>query len=76
MNNWQYRRYMTDNATNIIQKNMLEVCREQNAYPTVFDYRIGHPYLYKTCREWTTPVGYEGSDLKSAYLNKMRKSST
>ena len=74
--NWQYRRYMTDNATAIMQKNVLEACNEQGAYPNVFEYRIGQPYLYRTCRERTTPVGYEHSDLKAAYLNQMRNSST
>lgn len=75
MNNSQYRSYMTNQASNIMKKNMLEVSKEQGVYPTIFNYRIGTPYLYRTCRETTTPVGYENSDLKKDYLFKMRNSS-
>lgn len=76
LTNWHYRRYMMNNATHIMQKNTLEVYKEQSTYPSVFDYRIGQPFLYRSCKEWTTPVGYEDSDLKRNYLNQMRKSTT
>lgn len=72
MSNWQYRKYMTDNATLLMKKNMFEVCKEQMAYPPVFDYRIGSPFLYQQPSERTTPIGYEHSDLKLVYLDKKR----
>ena len=76
MSNSDYRKYMTNHATVIMKKNMLEACKEQSAHHAIFDYHVGTPYLYKTCQEWTTPVGYEHSDLKTQYLNKVRKSTT
>jgi len=76
MSNYEYRNYMTNNAKMIMKKNMLEACKEQSAYPAIFEYHVGAPYLYTSCKEWTTPVGYENSDLKTEYLHKVRKSTT
>jgi hypothetical protein len=70
MSNWQYRTFMINNAIPIMQKNLYEATKEQMAYPAVFDYHVGQPYLYNSCQETTTPVGYEHSDLKAEFLNK------
>ena len=63
--NWQYRKYLQENATTIIDYNKLN--HQQPVYtnnqqssnsPYIFNYTSSNP-----------PFGYENSDLKSMYLN-------
>ena len=54
-----------------MSKNMYEAMKEQSAYPPAFEYHIGPPFIYKSVREKTTPIGYENSDLKQSYLDKI-----
>ena len=72
--NWQYRKYMQENADSIIKHNQLEACDECCSCPARYGVQGEHesntPFLYKSCAESTQPYGYENSDLKSLYLTK------
>jgi hypothetical protein len=69
--NWQYRKYLTENADAVIRSNQLEACDECCYCPAL---RTGEPisntpFLYKSCMEKSQPYGYENSDLKNVYLS-------
>jgi hypothetical protein len=70
--NWQYRKYMVDNADQIIKNNQVAACDECCAIPAMN--QIGQdqknsPYLYQSCSDNTQPFGYETSDLKNLYIS-------
>lgn len=72
--NWQYRKYMVQNAETIIKNNQLDACDQCCACPvrqtmgSVNDKNT--PFLYKSCADGSQPHGYETSDLKQLYLSK------
>ena len=71
--NWQYRKYLTENADTIIKGNQLEACDQCCSCPAM--YGSGQsvpqsPFLYKSCIDNSTPYGYENSNMKSAYLSE------
>ena len=70
--NWQYRKYLQNNADSIIKYNQLSACDECGSCPIIYNEskESNTPFLYKSCLEKTQPYGYENSDLKSLYLNK------
>jgi hypothetical protein len=74
--NWQYRKYLTNNAENIMRYNNLSTSEDCNGGSS--DYSIGQndvpntPYTYKNSFDKSQPYGYEGSDLKNAYLDKFQ----
>jgi hypothetical protein len=72
--NWQYRKYMTDNADQIIKINQVEACDQCCACPAQYgaaDKKGSNtPFLYKSCADKSQPFGYENSDLKKLYLSK------
>jgi hypothetical protein len=78
--NWQYRRYLSENADTIIRQNQISACgecgvtilssEEQNRQKFV---QAQTPYLYKSCLDMTKPnYGYESSDLKNMYLTELQ----
>jgi hypothetical protein len=71
--NWQYRKYMQDNADSIIKHNQLDSCDQCSSCPASYgtqnETQNRSPFLYKSCIEQTQPYGYERSDLKSIYLS-------
>ncbi len=70
--NWSYRKYMIENADNIIKYNQMEACDQCCACPAKYgdNQPISNgPFLYKSCTDKTQPFGYEGSDLKNQYLS-------
>ena len=71
--NWQYRRYMQDNADSIIKYNQLSSCDQCCSCPARYgaqnEGQSHSPFLYKSCVDQTQPYGYETSDLKSSYLS-------
>jgi hypothetical protein len=70
--NWQYRRYLTNNADSIIKDNQLEACNQCGCIP-YNDNNIklsNTPYLYNSCLSRDQPYGYEDSDLKNIYLSR------
>ena len=71
--NWQYRRYLTQNADAIIRANQLEACDNCCSCPA--RYGTGksvpsNPHLYQSCSDQGQPYGYENSDLKKLYLSQ------
>ena len=63
--NWQYRKYLQENAINIINYNKLN--HEQPIY--INNHKSSNsPYIFKYTNN-VPPFGYENNDLKSMYLN-------
>ena len=70
--NWEYRKYLTQNADQIIRYNQLAACDQCCACPAKYGDNqtvSNSPFLYKSCSETTKPFGYENSDLKNLYLS-------
>ncbi len=71
--NWQFRKYLTENADEIIKYNQLEACDQCCSCPARYGNRkpiSNSPFLYHSCTENTQPYGYENSDLKNLYINE------
>lgn len=71
--NWQYRKYLTENADKIIETNQLEACDQCCSCPARYGDNVdmsNTPYLYKSCADKGQPYGYENSDLKTSYLSE------
>jgi hypothetical protein len=72
--NWEYRKYLCNNADTIIKYNQLSACGDCCAntaqYGTGQTVSNNSPYLFKSCVDNNTAkYGYETSDLKNLYLN-------
>lgn len=70
--NWQYRKYLTENAEKIIKNNQIAACDECCSIPVVkqpIHNQQNNPYLYQSCIDNTQPFGYENSDLKNLYIS-------
>lgn len=71
--NFQYRKYMQDNADSVVKYNQLAACGQ--CYSSVESHSVetgsknNTPFLYKSCLESTQPFGYETSDLKNEYVS-------
>lgn len=73
--NWQYRKYLTENADSVIKLNQVEACNQCCTCPAVYgNHRQipNTPFLYKSCNDSTQPYGYENSNLKNLYLTKQQ----
>ena len=69
--NWQYRKYLQENADQVIEYDQRMACNECCGCPYYKNNQsANNPYLYTSCTEKTQPFGYEGSDLKNLYLNR------
>jgi hypothetical protein len=71
--NWQYRKYLTDKADEIIKSNQLAACDDCCACPAKYGDNqplTNSPFLFKSCIEKVQPFGYENSDLKNIYLSE------
>ena len=67
------RKYLTENADEIIKYNQLEACDQCCSCPARYGNRkpiSNSPFLYHSCTENTQPYGYENSDLKNLYINE------
>ena len=71
--NWQYRKYLTDNADKIIKENQMGACDNCGDCRVNIndktDYQTS-PFIYTTENEKSQPYGYESSDLENLYLSK------
>lgn len=72
--NWQYRKYMTQNADAIIRHNQMAACDQCCACPARYgstgEGKASSPFIFQSCTDKSQPFGYENSDLKSLYLSK------
>jgi len=70
--NWQYRKYLQNNADEIVKYNQMLACNECCACPARYESQQTNntPFLYKSCTESTQPYGYVNSDLKKDYISK------
>ncbi len=70
--NWQYRRYLTQNANTIMRTNFRESANDVG-YIKIDDKpesSHGSPFSYKSFLDDTKPNGYNTSDLKNLYLSR------
>jgi hypothetical protein len=76
--NWAYRKFLTENADNIIRTNQAFACDDccscPAKYPSVIQPTTNNntPFLYKSCLDNSQPFGYENSDLKNLYLSDVQ----
>ena len=78
--NWQYRRYLTHHAKEIMEYNFREASTDSGYFarysdlPTInSNQTLGFtttPYLYSSVTDSAKPVGFETSDLKEIYLSR------
>ena len=72
--NWQYRRYLQNNGTQIMAYNNLEACYDLGLDPHVQTGKTPSnnvPFSFKSAFDTTTPgFGYCNSDLKNPYLTR------
>jgi hypothetical protein len=71
--NWQYRKYLVENADTIIKNNQVAACDECCSIPAMNQLgdkqQQNSPYLYQSCSDNSQPFGYENSDLKNLYIS-------
>ena len=73
--NWQYRKYLMENADQIIKYNQLGACEQSSGGLVNYggeEKLNGSPFLYNSNLENSQPFGYENSDLKSSYLSRQQ----
>lgn len=69
--NWEYRKFLTQNADKIMNNNFVSACDECCSIPMLKQNNntSNSPFLYKSCLDISTPYGYENSDLKNLYIS-------
>ena len=71
---WQYRQFLTNNATNIMKINNQEACSElglPSSFQTNATPSSNVPYTFKSSFDTNTPgFGYCNSNLKQPYLTR------
>lgn len=78
--NWQYRKYLMQNAQQIMEYNFRESSNDVGYYkrpidlPTMQSNSVSgikqQPYVYSSVLDNTKPLGYASSDLKEMYLTR------
>lgn len=68
--NEEYRRYLVQNTTQIIQYNYEHMAYDNNTEYSHTQYDYGPPHLYKNIQEDTKPYGYEDTSSKQMYLSR------
>ena len=71
--NWDYRKYLIENADTIMETNKLNACNECGACPGVYNTNKATsnvPFIFKSSFDESKPYGYITSDLKSDYLSR------
>ena len=70
--NWEFRKYLTENAKSIIEQNQAESLNDVGyiaRYSSAPEQSSSVPYYYKSYLDNTQTFGYQSSDLKQLYLN-------
>ncbi len=71
--NWQYRQYLTHNASGIIKQNLAETMNDIgyfSRYAQAPETPHTIPYTYRSYLDKTNVSGYEQSDLKDLYFSR------
>uniref|UniRef100_A0A6C0JKG7 Uncharacterized protein n=1 Tax=viral metagenome TaxID=1070528 RepID=A0A6C0JKG7_9ZZZZ len=78
--NWQYRKYLTQNAKDIMSYNFRESSNDVGYYKRPIDLpnmqsnnvsnMNGTPYLFKSVLDNSKPFGYQSTNLKELYLSR------
>jgi hypothetical protein len=69
--NWEYRRFLTKNAVNIMETNFNETANDTGSAIKQDEQRSSNaPFLYGSIHEKAQPTGFESSDLKEIYLSR------
>jgi hypothetical protein len=72
--NWQYRRFLQQNAAELMEHNRVEACNDtgfivRDVNPPVY---VGSPKLYSSVQDDSKAMGEQESDLKELYLSRER----
>jgi hypothetical protein len=80
--NWQYRKYLTSNAKDIMEYNFRESSNDIGFYKRPIDLpnmqsnlvsnMSGTPYNFNSVLDNSKPFGYQSSDLKELYLSRQQ----
>ena len=68
--NWQYRKYMVDNADNIIKQNQIEACNQCNTCLYNLNNNVSNSLIYNQNVSNNSNYGYDNSDLKNLYISR------
>lgn len=70
--NWQYRRYLTANAPEIMKYDYVEAANDIGYYKRYQDTPLPYstPYNYRSYLDSAKPKGYEDTDMKQLYLTR------
>jgi hypothetical protein len=78
--NWEYRKYLINNAKEIREYNFRDACNDAGYYKrpidlpsiqsNIVDGQLTNPYKYNSFLDNTQPFGYSSSDLKDIYLSR------
>jgi len=77
--NWEYRQYLMNNATNIMENNFRESCNDAGCYVKTYEIHnvanvikdpTSTPHIYNSNNLTEQPFGYASSDLKTAYISR------
>jgi hypothetical protein len=73
-NNSQYRQYLTHNATEVMQANLVGACDACGFNLDLISNNnngsVTTPFLFSSPWDQSQPFGYESSDLKNLYLSR------
>lgn len=77
--NWEYRRYMTLNADQIIKMNQISANDQCSSISINTNTGVGPgktgpnvPFIFKSSSDTSQPAGYETSDMKNIYLSQFQ----
>jgi hypothetical protein len=84
--NWEYRRYLTENAVDVMNRNFRDACNDAGYYTNAYDINgnpyqltgtpsvirdpMSSPFVYNQENLTQMPFGYASSDLKDVYLSR------
>lgn len=71
--NWEYRKYMVDNAKNIMKFNCVQAANDAGYFKRYADLLTDSnttPYVYNSTNKTEKPHGYQASDLKDLYISR------
>ena len=77
--NWEYRKFLTENAPKLMQYNLRESCNDSGyykRYEDIVNSTTSKPHYYTSPTDNSRPFGYASSDLKDLYLSREQLNAT